>query len=136
MRLIWSALWGAFPREIHLISEFLIPSLRGPALAPFAASQEVKGVVGGREAQAKGEGRGWDAPSKPPGPHGQAAFPNCLRSGAWALGLGPACRGEAATPLPTRTRTESAEPGTGKPEKEVKGGEERGCKWEQQTGCI
>lgn len=55
MRLIWSAQWGAFPREIHLISEFLIPSLRGLALAPFAAPQEVEGVEGGGPAQAKGE---------------------------------------------------------------------------------
>lgn len=87
MRLIWSALWGAFPREIHLISEFLIPSLRGPALAPFAAPQEVERVEGGGQAQAKGEGHGWEAPSLPPAPHGSAAFPNRSRSGAGVSGL-------------------------------------------------
>lgn len=52
MRLIWSALWEASPREMHLISEFLIPSLRTSALAPFAAPWEVSGVEGGSRAQA------------------------------------------------------------------------------------
>lgn len=51
MRLIWSALWGAFPGEIHLISEFLIPSLGAPASAPLAAPREVR--AGGRARAAK-----------------------------------------------------------------------------------
>lgn len=42
MHLIWSALWGAFPREVRLISEFLIPSLRAKAIAPHATPREVE----------------------------------------------------------------------------------------------
>lgn len=87
MRLIWSALWGAFPREIHLISEFLIPSLRGPVLAPFATPQEVEGARGGRGPHAKGEEHSSLAA---PGPHLPGASPNCLRlGGVWSLGSGP-----------------------------------------------
>ena len=41
MLLIWSALWGAFPGELRLISEFLIPSVGAQALAPLATPQEV-----------------------------------------------------------------------------------------------
>lgn len=136
MRLIWSALWGAFPREIHLISEFLIPSLRGRALAPFAAPREVEGVEGGRQAQARGEGQGGEAPRGPqPSPHvAQPPSQTARGPGVWALGQGPAFSGEAATPLPFLTWTESAGPGNGKPEKEQKGGEESWCKWGQRTG--
>lgn len=106
MRLIWSALWGAFPREIHLISEFLIPSLRGPVLAPFATPQEVEGARGGREPHAKGEGHGSLAA---PGPHGPGASPNCLRlGGVWSLGSGPGpClqhSGSHASAFPHRDR--------------------------------
>lgn len=43
MHLIWSALWGAFPGEIRLISEFLIPSVGAQALAPLTTPQEVEG---------------------------------------------------------------------------------------------
>lgn len=103
MRLIWSALWGAFPREIHLISEFLIPFLRAPALAPLAAPWEVSGVEGERQAQATGAGRGWGLLrplSLHQAPCGPAAIPNCSKSGAWAVGQGPDCGGQAATPLP------------------------------------
>lgn len=95
MHLIWSALRGAFPREIHLISEFLIPSLRAPALAPLAAPLEVEGVEGGRLAEVSRRGMTEMLPGPPPTPplRGPATFPNCSRSGIQALGQGPACRG-------------------------------------------
>lgn len=84
MRLIWSALWGAFPREIHLISEFLIPSLRAQALAPLAVPgrcQEWK-----EEGRPRPPGRGAagglssPCPPSPQAPRCPAAFPNSSRS--------------------------------------------------------
>ena len=133
MRLIWSALWGAFPREIHLISEFLIPSLRALALAPLATPREVEGVEGGRLAQATREGLGWDAPRaptrrpSPPPPRSPAAFLNCSRSGAWGPRSGPCLQrvGSQASAFPPRV--ESTGPGNGKTEKEQKGRAGRGC---------
>lgn len=56
MRLIWSALWEAFPREIHLISEFLIPSLLAQAWLPSLLPRRWKGEV-----RATGEGHSWGA---------------------------------------------------------------------------
>lgn len=136
MRLIWSALWGAYPGEIHLISEFLIPSLRARALAPGAAPQE---VGGGRQAQATGEGRGWDAPAAAQGPRqaprGPAAFLNSLRPGSWALGQRPAGRGRQPVPLPFLVRAESVGTGNGRPVKEKRSVHERNqCEREQRRG--
>lgn len=74
MHLIWSTLWGAFPREIHLISEFLIPSLRALARVPLSTPQVVEG---GRLAQALGEGHDWEAPGTPGTPPSKALQPHC-----------------------------------------------------------
>ena len=112
MRLIWSALWEAFPREMHLISEFLIPSLRASALAPFAAPREVSGVEGGSQALANRARLGVFRTPLPPSPD-PAAFPNYSRSGAWDPGQGPACGGEAKTPLLFLSGEKSPGPGRG-----------------------
>lgn len=103
MRLIWSSLWEAFPREIHLISEFLIPSLRAPALASLAAPQEVSRVEGGRPAQASGVGRGWGSPPPPQDPRTRPPF-QIPRDPVPGSGQGLACGREAATPLLFLTR--------------------------------
>jgi hypothetical protein len=96
MRLIWSALWGAFPGEIHLISEFLIPSLRAPALAPLAAPQEVKGR---RQSQTTGEGTAGmlqspQPPTRPP----TVQSPSCTTAG------------QAPRPQVSALRTERRQP--------------------------
>lgn len=79
MHLIWSALWGAFPGEIHLISEFLIPFLRAEPLLPLLL------LGGGRRKAGPGhwkEGRGWGAPQHPPPRPSRLSEP--LEPGAWA----------------------------------------------------
>ncbi|KAM8783502.1 paired box protein Pax-2 isoform 8-T8 [Rhynchonycteris naso] len=120
MRLIWSALWEAFPREKHLISEFLIPSLIAPALAPLAAPREVPGVERGRQAQATWAGRSGRLPSPFNVPRDPAAFLKYSRSDARSPGQGPVCGREAATPLLFLTRAESPGPGAAKPENDQK----------------
>lgn len=88
------------------------------------------------EPRPRGRSAAGKLPRCPQAPRAQPPFQTAPGRGAWALGQGPACRGEAATPLPIHTRTESARPGNGKPEKKPKGEEERGFKWEQQTGVY
>lgn len=65
MHLIWSALWGTFPREVRLISEFLIPSLRTKAIAPHATPREAEGERQAAPPDTAGcftavEGGGWE----------------------------------------------------------------------------
>lgn len=92
MHLIWSALWGAFPGERRLISEFLIPSLGAWALAPLATPREVKGES---RARATGEGHSWmlgssrgalarSSAAQPPSRTAQDPVPSPRVSASWA----------------------------------------------------